>query len=113
MWGQFTSFSVGLYCDDQIIISTSICVSTIGHIPMVGIHSIAKDFSTELISLYIPFDATNNLAKAFDEAEDEFNKIVPELKSSRKFKEGVLVQQAELEYLMHQNIAEHCGHSHL
>ena len=80
---------------------------------MVGIHSIAKDFSTGLISLYILFDATNNLAKAFDEAEEEFNKIVPELKSRRKFKEGVLVQQAEVKYLMHQNIAQQCGHSHM
>ena len=80
---------------------------------MVGIHSIPKFLSTGLISLYITFDATKNLAKAFDEAEEESNKIVPELKSSRKFKEGVFVQQAEVEYLIHHNIAEHCGYSQL
>ena len=114
MWKQFECFGLGLYVNDETLISGSIFVHPIEQIPMVGLHQNAKDFSNgvEIKSIYFTLDATNNLANVFDEAEKEFNKIVPGIKDKRKFK-GVLVDKAEVEYLIHQSISEHCGHSHM
>ena len=115
MWKQFECFGVGLYVNDETVISGSIFVSPIEHIPMVGLHQNAKDFSDELDlkSIYFTLAATNELAMHFNETEKEFNKIAPEIKSKRKFKEGILVQKAEVEYFIHKQISEHCGRSHM
>ena len=80
---------------------------------MVGMNEIAKDFSTGNTSIYFTIDEINNLSMALNEAKKEFDKIVPELKSNRKLKRGVLAQQSNVEYLIHQSIAEHCGHLHM
>ena len=107
---QEVAFSVLLYKDSEKWISSSIIVGSFNKTLYVGLHADEKnDFWIRNIRLDI--DQLNGLSKAFDEAEDEFNKLDADVKNQRNLRTGLLIQPFGLESLIYEKIERQCGRS--
>ena len=59
----------------------------------------------------LDIDKLNRLSMAFDEAEEEFNKLDADVKNKSKLKTGILIQPFGLESLIYEKIERQCGRS--
>ena len=72
-----------LCMDNEIQIRSSIIVALFGQTLFVELHANKKGDSLNR-NIYLMFDQINALGMAFDEAENEFNKLGADLKNKRK-----------------------------
>lgn len=107
---QEIAFSVLLYKDREQRISSSIAVGSFNKTLLVVLHADVKD-DFWIRDIRLDIDELNGLSMAFDEAEEEFNKLNADVKNKRKLKTGLLIQPFGLESLIYEKIEKKCGRS--
>ena len=106
---QWRAFMVPVYRDEKWEIDSNIAVSSLERPSYVVIHQSKVHNDAEPTEILLTFNNLMNLSLAIDDAEAKVNMLEADIKSKRKYKEGMFYNWPHLRNLLHLNIAALCG----
>ena len=105
------AFMVPVYRDEKWEIDSNIAVSSKERPSYVVMHQSKVHNDAERTEILLTFNNFMNLSLAIDDAEAKVNMLEADIKSKRKYKEGMFYNWPHLRNLLHLNIAALCGGS--